>query len=397
MGTFVRIAAALGALVLAGCATPNDFDTGTTIRSLSDPSGGQPTPKLVYFATTRCTDSPTAAPDTPEELFGKRCWDAALGHEEVVRLGFGMSEGDKISCGSTTVSVAPESAGAKAATTVGTPALLDCTSGFAALRQAVVATACRCAFIFVHGYNTTFAFGLKRTAQMALDLSYPGVPIVFSFGAAGRFNDYVNDIESEELAASALRRFLLELSRDDGAVAPDIDVIAQSMGSRLTLRGATESGTSLRYVVLAAPDIDPAAFLRLAAKLTASTPPKARRVTVYTAKYDTALSASSALHDGRPRLGSGFDPAYARELPRTDIIDATKRATDPYSHSYFAESQPVLDDIRAALTGTAAVDRKDTLVCSEKKPSVVSCEIPCPKGASCGPTFYQRFIHWHHD
>jgi esterase/lipase superfamily enzyme len=386
----------MGALLLAACATPNDFDAGGTIRSLNKSADGKATPKLVYYATTRCTDNPVGAPDTLQELFGKRCWEAALGKEEVVRLGFGMTEGDKISCGSATVAVEPKDADEKAATAVGALSPLDCSQNFAAIRQAVAATPCRCALVFVHGYNTTFAFGLKRTAQLALDLGYEGLPVMFSFGASGRFNDYVNDIEAATLAAPALRALFQDLSRDDGAGAgaPNIDVVAQSMGSGLSLRAATDGGATLRYVVLAAPDIDPAMFVRFAAKLTGAKPTKARRVTVYTAEYDTALSASSALHGGMARLGSGFNPAYGHALAETDIIDATKRATDPYAHSYFAESELVLNDMREALKGTKAVDRTGTLACAERKPSIVSCEIPCPAGASCGPTLYQRFVRW---
>jgi esterase/lipase superfamily enzyme len=389
VGNSIRLGlVALCAIALAGCASPGNFDTGaTTIRALNA-SAADPA-KEIHFVTTRCNDDPAAgAPGTSQELFRKRCWEASLDNEEMHRLGFGMAESDHVSCGSVTVDVAVTGAPSDVATTVSTPALSAC-GDFGALRQAIAATPCRCAFIFVHGYNTTFGYGLRRTAQLALDLSYQGVPILFSFAAGGRFGDYVNDAEAAELAAPALHQLLLALSRGDGTTAPAIDVVAHSMGGRLTLRAIGEGeAPSLRYVVMAAPDIDPAAFLQLAGKAAAH----ARRLTVYTAKYDVAMAASAAAHDQRPRVGAGLSASVAQDLAHAEIIDATARATDPYAHSYFAESKVVLDDIKAALQGKPAAERSP-LQCAPAG-AAVACTIPCPPGASCGPSLYARIVHW---
>jgi esterase/lipase superfamily enzyme len=376
------------ALALAGCVTPKNFDTGaTTIRTL-DPNVARS--KNVYFVTTRCNDVATrGAPGSAQELFAKRCWEASLNNEEMHRLGFGMADSGKVSCGTATIDVAAP--GVKGAvTTVATPVSAECLPDFAALRQQILATPCHCAFVFVHGYNTTLGFGLRRTAQLALDLSYEGVPILFSFAAGARLNDYANDLEAAELAAPALNQLLVALTRSDGSAAPQVDVIAQSLGSRITLRAIVEGARqpSLRYLVLAAPDIDPSSFLRLAQRAV----PHAQRLTVYTAKYDVAMAASASVHAGRSRTGEGLGAAVASDIPRTEIIDATARATDPYAHSYFAEAKSVLDDMKGALQGKPATERRP-LRC-EPAGLAVSCTIPCPDGASCGPTLYARFVHW---
>jgi esterase/lipase superfamily enzyme len=215
------------------------------------------------------------------------------------------------------------------------------------------------------------------------------VPILFSFAAGGRFGDYVNDTEAAELSAPALHQLLLALSRGDSGAAPQIDVIAQSMGSRIALRAIDEGeAPTIRYVVLAASDIDPATFLRLAQRAA----PHVRRLTVYTAKYDVAMSASASVHANRPRTGEGLGPAVASDIPHAEIIDATARASDPYSHSYFAESKVVVDDLKAALSGKPATERRPLQCTSEG--AAVACIIPCPQNASCGPTLYQRFVHW---
>jgi esterase/lipase superfamily enzyme len=322
-------------------------------------------------------------------LFSKRCWDVALKNEDVVRMGFGLAEDPRVTCGSAAVNFAPADGDEKAATGVTTPVSAPC-GDFEALRRAVLATPCRCALIFVHGYNTTFAFAIKRTAQLASDLRYPGLPIMFSFAAGGRFDDYVNDIEAAELSTRALRRMLVALTRAEGADRPSIDVIAHSLGSRMVMRAAGDEAAppSLRYVVLAAPDIDPVAFLHLAQNMT----PQAKRLTVYTASYDVAMSASTATHNGRSRLGGGITASVMQDLPHTELVDATERAVDQYAHSYFAESKVVLDDIASALKGVPAAERKP-LVC-EQKGKLAACRMPCPEGANCGPTWYARFLHW---
>ncbi len=393
VGTSVKsVAAVVCLLLITGCVAPKDFDTGGAIRAVQASAIDLATPKTVYFATTRCTDDQTAgAPETKEELFSKRCWDEDLKNDEMLRLGFGMADSGKVTCGSATVAVMPPDADEKAATTVGSPVSLECGHDFAALRQVVLNTPCRCALIFVHGYNTTFAFGAKRMAQLALDLSYEGAPILFSFAAAGRFGDYINDTEAGELAAPALHRLMAALSRGDAAGAPSVDVIAHSMGARLTLRAINESNApALRYVVLAAPDIDTTAFMHLAEKAM----PQSQRLTVYTSKFDVAMSASTSMHAGRSRVGEGLSASVAQDLSGTEIIDATDRATDPYAHSYFAESKVMVDDIRAALAGKPAPDRK-RLICNPTEPqSVVVCKMPCPEQATCGPSFYQRTLHW---
>jgi esterase/lipase superfamily enzyme len=146
----------------------------------------------------------------------------------------------------------------------------------------------------------------------------------------------------------------------------------------------------VRYVVLAAPDIDPAAFLRLAEKAL----PRAERMTIYTSKFDVAMSASTAFHNGRQRVGEGITAKVADKLHGAEIVDATQRATDPYAHSYFAESRVMLDDIRAALAGKPAQDRKPLVCKAAGEKSVMACTMPCPEGAKCGPNWYARFVHW---
>jgi esterase/lipase superfamily enzyme len=162
------------------------------------------------------------------------------------------------------------------------------------------------------------------------------------------------------------------------------------MGARMTLRAITEgTAPKLRHLVLAAPDMDTTSFLQLAQKAV----PHVRRTTVYTSKFDVAMSASTSMHDAHPRVGKELSAAVAKDLAGTEIVDATERATDPYAHSYFAETKVMLDDMRAALAGKPATERKP-LICIHVSNTVIACKMPCPEGAKCGPDWYARLVHW---
>jgi len=388
-GLFRLTLAACVALPLVGCVTPKDFDTGGSIRAMKATAAELSAPQTVHFATTRCNDKVGAGdPDTADWLYSNRCWDVVSKNDDITRLTFGLAEGPGVTCGTVAVNLEPLDAKPEAVTKIeNVPVSYDCTDNFSKLRDAVLAKPCRCALIFVHGYNTTFAFGAKRMAQLQADLKYEGLPILFSFGAAGRLDDYINDTEAGELAAPALNQLMTALVNAGATV----DIIAHSMGSRIALRAMNDTNApKLRYMILAAPDIDPAAFLRLTEKALART----QRLTVYTSKFDVAMSASAAFHNGRTRVGEGITAKVADKLAGTEIVDATQRATDPYAHSYFAESRVMLDDMRAILAGKSAQERKP-LICNNATPkSVVACTMPCPEGAKCGPNWYARFVHW---
>ncbi|MBI1212372.1 MAG: alpha/beta hydrolase [Alphaproteobacteria bacterium] len=388
MGQSIRpILIVLCAIVLSGCVSPSNFDVGAkSIRTLNVSTATQ---KVVNFVTTRCNDPLNAgAPGSAEELYRKRCWDAAHGNAEILRLGYGMADSGTVKCGTAVISVVPKDAPTDATTAIGQPFTTEC-AGFEPLRRAIAATPCRCALIFVHGYYTTFGYGLRRAAQLALDVDYPGVVILFSFAAGGRYNDYVNDIEASEAATPALHQLLATLSRSDELGPPNIDVVGHSLGNQALLRAIdTGEAPTLRYVVTAAPDVDAAYFVRLIGQAA----PHTKRLTVYTAKYDVALAASNTAHGNWPRAGQGLSPTVVQAIPKAELVNATDHASDPYAHSYFAESKSVLDDVKLALQGFDGAHRPP-LICEPSGLATV-CRIPCADDDNCGPTFFQRLIHW---
>ncbi|MCC2113989.1 MAG: alpha/beta fold hydrolase, partial [Hyphomicrobiales bacterium] len=133
----------------------------------------------------------------------------------------------------------------------------------AGLRAALAArpAGSRDVLVFVHGYNTLFAEGVYRFAQIVNDSGFTGVPVLFTWASRGRVVDYVYDRDSATAARDALER-TLEVAAASGA--ERVHILAHSMGNWLTVEtlrqariaGNVDFGGRLGEVVLASPDID---------------------------------------------------------------------------------------------------------------------------------------------
>jgi len=89
-------------------------------------------------------------------------------------------------------------------------------------------------FVFVHGFNVTFDDAAYRTAQIAYDLGFKGVPVFFSWPSQGSVHEYTYDEANVEWSSRHLRDFLRQLADKSGA--KRIHLVAHSMGNRaLTL------------------------------------------------------------------------------------------------------------------------------------------------------------------
>ncbi len=88
-------------------------------------------------------------------------------------------------------------------------------------------------FVFVHGYNVTFKDAARRTAQMAYDLGFPGVPVMFSWPSLGEGNlaGYREDERSAEWCEEDVMDFVTVIAEQSGA--RRIHLIAHSMGNRV--------------------------------------------------------------------------------------------------------------------------------------------------------------------
>lgn len=206
------------------------------------------------------------------------------------------------------------------------------------------------AFIFVHGYNTSFDYALYRTAQIAYDLKFDGASFAYSWPSGGGLASYTYDRESSGQAEPYLKEFVELVINKTGA--QSVSIIAHSMGNQPMLqvlrdlrRSAPES-VRISQVILAAPDVDRDNFANIARDIQGL----AAGVTLYAAGNDRALTVSRNFYGGIPRAGD-VPATGPLVLPGIDTIDVSAASMDSLglNHSGYAENNALLQDIAALI------------------------------------------------
>lgn len=203
------------------------------------------------------------------------------------------------------------------------------------------------AFVFIHGFNVTFDQAARRAAQIAYDMDYPGVPILYSWPSRGLTVAYVADTAVVRLSGRRLADFLDDLVENSGATT--VHIVAHSMGNRALTdaleimalrRGLTpDSAPLFGQILFAAPDVDAGLFARMIQTIR----PIAKRLTLYASEQDWALVSSRKLHGDAPRAGQGgLDTLSSSDV---DSIDMSELGDDMLAHSYFADDSSALADM----------------------------------------------------
>jgi esterase/lipase superfamily enzyme len=217
------------------------------------------------------------------------------------------------------------------------------------MAKALEASASKALLIFVHGYNMSFAETAMRTAQLAYDLDFPGVPFFYSWPSVGQVTGYLRDGETAELSQDVFNQVLDDLSE---LPAGEMYVIAHSMGSRIVsevLKARVEKGKAtarISELLLAAPDINAEIFRnRIAPRLAEM---QGTQTTVYASSSDLALIASKAVN-GYRRVGETAGGVFV--YPGLETVDASRAALvmRAFGHSYLTDSAMVLKDIHSLL------------------------------------------------
>lgn len=212
-------------------------------------------------------------------------------------------------------------------------------------------TEARSALLFIHGYNVSFEDAIFRTAQLTVDLKFPGVPITFCWPSCADPVKYTFDEQQAEVSIPALRELLEDLAVKSGA--ERIHIIAHSMGNRV-LAGAMEGMSPasrernkqvIREVVLAAPDIDSRVFK---AQVLPHIVDNTQHCTLYASSRDRALLISRYFHNYQ-RLGETEpDLIVATGM---DTIDASLVDTSLLGHSYIGDVQSIVSDLHDLVVG----------------------------------------------
>ncbi|HDR27935.1 alpha/beta hydrolase [Rhodovulum sp.] len=280
--------------------------------------------------------APEATPGTVERI-------VYVGTTRMADAGrlFANTRSEELSFGAFTVSIPPNRAPGVIAYPKGQPdpgrqflmrsaRMFDHPSAFtAALARDIAARprGKRAAVVFVHGFNTNFAEGLYRSAQLAHDFGIEGVAVHYSWPSAASPFGYGHDRDSALFA----RRGFAELLEALIAARPDeLLIVAHSMGGLLTMEtlrhmALAKPGRVAREIdglILLSPDIDVDVF-RAQVRDIGAMP---QRVVVFTSQRDRALSLSARLSGSRDRLGNIRNVADVADLNVT-VLDVTGFST----------------------------------------------------------------------
>jgi esterase/lipase superfamily enzyme/uncharacterized protein YjbI with pentapeptide repeats len=212
-------------------------------------------------------------------------------------------------------------------------------SFYGMIRKSCVDSEVCSVLLFVHGYNVSFDDAVRRVAQLAYDLNFKGIPILYSWASQGTLRGYATDLANNEQTWSCLARFICDLrSRNDTC---SIRLISHSMGGRavcnasmLLFSECPRSEPMFENVIFAAPDVHVSSFAGVMPKLVKM----ARDVTLYFSPNDLALRASRTFHQ---TVRAGETAVVVEGL---DTVDASLVPSDLLDHSVFVE-RTVLSDI----------------------------------------------------
>lgn len=200
-------------------------------------------------------------------------------------------------------------------------------------------------FVFVHGFNVTFEDSVRRTAQLAHDLGYPGIPVAYSWPSQGAatLSGYTTDNNYSDWSVPHLKQFLIDIKKQTHA--KKIHVLAHSMGNKVltkAIKNANGKELNLNQVILAAPDIDSKIFKeQIAPRLLG----KADKYSMYVSSKDVALILSDNLQGGN-RVGLAL-PGRIITIKGIDTIDASSINTSilGLGHSYYGDERELMMDI----------------------------------------------------
>ncbi|MFC0157701.1 hypothetical protein CDZ97_00775 [Mameliella alba] len=225
-----------------------------------------------------------------------------------------------------------------------------------------VASTDRPVVIFIHGYNTSFADALARSAAMRADIARDAVVILFSWASEGTLLAYAYDESSWEIGKTNFKDFMrLVMAK---VPSDRISLVAHSMGSRLLLdfieslqdRDLDPDATRFADFVFAASDVSKDRFLQIENR-TGRHPLSAfaQEVTVYVSQYDRPLYLSYMVHRDE-RLGRSA-PKDMVDDPDIVAIDAADidphklyhAATKIMRHSYVFDKIEGVTDLAETL------------------------------------------------
>ena len=231
--------------------------------------------------------------------------------------------------------------------------------------------------LYLHGFNNTFPFAMKRAARFVHDLggSDHFVPIVFSWPAVGSIESITRDENNTGPSSAPLAELLrLLLAGDD---ARTVHMVVHSMGTRivsqamLRLSADRPPMNKLENLVITAGDMDAAEFA-MPEQVSVLTR-HVQRTSIYICDHDVPLYGSMHLHGPspaerrRPRIGQAGEHRTVINHPQVETIDATLVELSLENHGYLFENRVVIDDVFMLLRHGLAAPQRNLLIADDGK------------------------------
>lgn len=218
--------------------------------------------------------------------------------------------------------------------------------------------------LFIHGYNNTFDFSIRRAITSALDIGFGGVVLVWSWPSDGYARAYMRDEAASRRTSRQVPPFVQSLLAHSEV--RQLDIVAHSMGSRIALVVLDELRKSkappnLGSVVFAAADEERGVFGDVIRAIDKDAPKLGRIRALYAAQYDRPLQVSAMLH-GDKRVGLGGSDimtlAGVESIDATDVEGGFWGALVSLSHAHVFDVPQAINDLRNLLmVGKAASER----------------------------------------
>lgn len=214
------------------------------------------------------------------------------------------------------------------------------------------------AFVFIHGYNTSFEGAAIRAAQLAVDMNLDGAAILYAWPSRASLLGYAADTRTvaDEALLEDVAAFLTQVAKDTGATR--VHLVAHSMGNRVLMRALdriaarnTDGKPLFNEVVLAAADVGVDEFQATLPRILST----GERYTLYASGRDRALQISEQVNSMR-RAG---DARSVMIQPGLQTVDTTAASGGLLGHDDFAGS--ALADFRAVMWLSLAPERRCVL------------------------------------
>lgn len=199
-------------------------------------------------------------------------------------------------------------------------------------------------FIFIHGFNNTFAESLFRLAQLKKDVGINAVTIGYSWPSKGKASRYIYDRDSVAFARDQLESVLETAANTNTR---RIYILAHSLGSWLTMEalrqhrisGKRKLFSKLSALALAAPDIDQNVFNSQLSRLR----PLHKPFFILTSQKDRALGFLRFFTGETQRVGKIKTSALLERYGIRILDISCYEGGDRLGHSGFATSPTFLD------------------------------------------------------